>query len=319
MTEQGETLTKSLGLAFVAGLLLAAGNVTLHGQMVAPGGSPTIESAVKARPAMWKVQGAHGALYLFGSVHVLKPNVHWETEKVADAFHRSGTVYFEIADIGVDAQKAMMPMIKQLGLDPEHPLSTKLSKEDVTRLDTMLKGMGAVGEAGFEPMQPWLVYLTLSLLPAVKAGYDPTSGVDVVLQKEANTQGKIVKGFETAEQQMHYLADFPQRQQVELLHEALDDLPTSVEKLNETVADWEQGDVEKIAVLEEGELKTKHPDLYQKLLVDRNEKISQTLAGLLKDPTTGTVFVTVGAAHLAGPDSILTMLKKQGFGATREE
>ena len=312
-------MSRRLGLALLAGLLSATGNVEARGQVAVPGGSPTIDPAVKAQPAMWKVQGAHGTLYLFGSVHVLKPNVHWETEKVADAFHQSGTVYFEIADIGADAQKAMMPMIKQLGLDPEHPLSTKISKEDVTRLDTTLKGMGAVGEAGFEPMQPWLVYLTLSLLPAVKAGYDPASGVDVILQKEAATQGKTVKGFETAEQQMHYLADFSQKQQVELLHEALDELPTSVDKLNETVADWERGDVEKITALEEGELKTKHPDLYQKLLVDRNEKISQTLAGLLKDPATGTVFVTVGAAHLAGPDSILAKLRNQGFSATREE
>ncbi len=284
-----------------------------------PGGAPTIDAAVKAQPAMWKVQGTHGTVYLFGSVHVLKPNVHWETDKVAGAFKKSGTAYFEIADIGADAQKAMMPMIQQLGLDPQHPLSTKISKDDVAKLDSSLKAMGAEGEAGFEPMQPWLVYLTLSVLPAVKAGYDPTSGVDVMLQKEAATQGKTVKGFETAEEQMHYLADFPQKQQVELLHEALDELPTSVEKLNETVTDWEKGDVEKITALEDGEMKSKHPDLYQKLLVDRNAKISATLAGLLKDPGTGTVFVTVGAAHLAGPDSIIAMLEKQGFSATREE
>jgi uncharacterized protein YbaP (TraB family) len=39
---------------------------------------------------------------------------------------------------------------------------------------------------------------------------------------------------------------------------------------------------------------------------------------LLKDPATGSVFVAVGAAHLAGPDSVLKMLEKDGWKVVRE-
>ena len=84
------------------------------------------------------------------------------------------------------------------------------------------------------------------------------------------------------------------------------------------VADWTRGDVEKLAALENDDLK-RHPELYDRLLVKRNQGFAHAIAALLKDPTTGTVFVAVGAAHLAGPDSVQKMLEKQGFTIVREE
>jgi len=43
------------------------------------------------------------------------------------------------------------------------------------------------------------------------------------------------------------------------------------------------------------------------------------LAKMLNDPATGTVFAAVGAAHLAGPDSVLKMLGARGITAERVE
>ena len=281
--------------------------------------SSNAAAGVPANPALWKVQGAHGTVYLFGSVHVMKRDVDWETPKVKAAFRASGLLYTEVADVSDDAVKQMQPLIMKLGTDPEHPLSTKISKEDVGLLDAAMKQMGAPGESAVEPMQPWLVYLTLSVLPSIQAGYDPASGIDRVLQDEAKQTGKPVKGFETSEEQMHFIADFPIKDQTALLHETLVDLPKSVGLTNEIVEDWERGDVEKIAATDNSELKTKHPELYQRLLVARNEKIADALVTMLKDPATGTVFVAVGAAHLAGPDGIQKMLEKSGFTSVRVE
>jgi uncharacterized protein YbaP (TraB family) len=53
--------------------------------------------------------------------------------------------------------------------------------------------------------------------------------------------------------------------------------------------------------------------------VKRNERFADALAAVLKDPATGTDFVAIGAAHLAGPDSVLTMLEKRGYRAERVE
>jgi uncharacterized protein YbaP (TraB family) len=272
-----------------------------------------------ATPALWQVQGVHGTVYLYGSVHVMKPDVVWETARVKDALKASDVLYLEIADLDPASAQAMQPMVAQLGMDAEHPLSTKISKADVDLLDAAVKKLGLPGESSFEPMKPWLVYLTLSVLPAVQAGYEPGSGIDQKILAEAQSENKPVKGFETASEQLHYLADFPQAQQVELLHQTLVDLPKSTARVDEMVDDWTRGDVDKIAAVENDEMKVKYPALYAKLLVSRNEHFAGVLDALLKDPATGTVFVTIGAAHLAGPDSVLKMLEKKGFSARRVE
>lgn len=274
---------------------------------------------VDATPAMWKVKGVHGTVYLFGSVHVMKPDVQWETAKVKAALAESGMLYLEIPDVDPEAMKALQPLALQMGMDVEHPLSTKISKEDVALLDTAVKGLGMPGESSFEPLKPWMVYTILSVLPATKAGYAADSGIDAKLAVEAKGQKKPIKGFETAEEQLHFLADMPEAQQVEMLHKTLIDLPKSQTELDEMVADWTRGDVDKIAAMENDEMKVKYPDLYEKLLVKRNQHFAEVLTGMLKDPATGTVFVTIGAAHLAGPDSVTKMLDKGGFSVVRVE
>jgi uncharacterized protein YbaP (TraB family) len=265
---------------------------------------------------MWRVKGAHGTVYLFGSVHVMKPNVVWEDVKVKAALGGSDLLYLEIANI--DDVASAQPIMMQFGIDAAHPLSTKISKDDVALLDAAAKTMGLPGEQAFEVMQPWLVSVTLSTLPMVKAGYNPASGIDVKLLAEAKGEQKQVKGFETMADQMHMVADVPLDEQVKMLHKDLVELDKETAQTNDLVVAWEKGDVEKIGKIDNDELALKYPDEYKRIVVDRNTKWTATLDGLLKDPATGTVFVAVGAAHLAGPDSVLKMLEKDGWKVERE-
>lgn len=309
-----------LGLTFV----LAAGMGVAQTAAPAPakdaGAAPAASAKqTEAVPALWKVKGAHGTVYLFGSVHVMKPSVHWETAKVKDALTGSDTLYLEISGLDEDSIKAAQPEIMALGVDQAHPLSTKITKEDVGLLDDAVKSMGMPGEQAMEPLQPWLAYLTISVVPMVKAGYDPNSGIDKLLESEAKGASKPVKGFETISEQMHYFSDMAQPLQVEMLHQALVDMPKSVTDIDTLVADWSKGDVDGIGKIENDEMKTKTPELYQKLLVERNKRFADTLAGVLKDPATGTVFVAIGAGHLAGPDSVQKMLEAKGYSAERVE
>jgi uncharacterized protein YbaP (TraB family) len=299
-------------------VVLGLGLVGLTGGWLQAQTAPAAK-ITNATPALWKVKGVHGTVYLFGTVHVMRKDLNWETPAITAAFKSSDVMYLEIPGVDEEATKKMQPLVIQLGLDPGHPLSTKISAADVTALDAALKNLGMPGEEAVEPMQPWLVYLTLSVLPAMKAGYDPTSGIDKVLEGQAKAQNKPVKGFETIEQQVHLLADFPQAQQVALLHQEIEDLPKSVAQVDEVTDDWAKGEVEKIGVIDNGELKAKHPELYQKILVDRNKGFADGISTMLKDPATGTVFVAIGAAHFAGGDSVVKMLETRGFTVTRVE
>ena len=152
----------------------------------------------------------------------------------------------------------------------------------------------------------------------LKGGYHPSSGIDMKLLAEAKAEQKPVRGFETMADQVHLLADAPQAQQVELLHKELAELDKATAEMNDLVTAWEHGDVEKIGKMENDELAAKYPADYKRLVVDRNTRWTATLDGLLKDPATGSVFVAVGAAHLAGPDSVIKMLERDGWTVVRE-
>jgi uncharacterized protein YbaP (TraB family) len=80
------------------------------------------------------------------------------------------------------------------------------------------------------------------------------------------------------------------------------------------VDDWTRGDPEALAREMNDELKSS-PEVAKVLLTNRN----RTWAGWIKQRMAmpGTVFVAVGAGHLAGPESVQANLAKLGVKATR--
>ena len=268
-----------------------------------------------AEPALWAAHGANGStVYLLGTVHALRKETVWRSPKIAAAFAASQDLWLEIPDAD-DAAK-MQPMLLKLGLDPAHPLSTKVPAADLPRIDAAAKAVGAPGAAALEPMQPWLVGMTLSLAPLIQAGYDPKSGVDTLLKVDATAAGKPVRGFETAEEQLHYLADMSQADQVAFLESALDDAAQGPAKIDALVTAWAAGDVKGIDRLENEDMIARQPKIYRLLIADRNARFAARLAERLKSP--GVTFVAVGAAHLAGPDSVQSLLEKRGVTVDRQ-
>src|SRR5207302_10234810 len=57
---------------------------------------PESHAAPEAHPALWKVHGARGTAYLFGSIHVLPQNINWRTPKIDAAIRQSNVLVFEI-------------------------------------------------------------------------------------------------------------------------------------------------------------------------------------------------------------------------------
>jgi uncharacterized protein YbaP (TraB family) len=264
-------------------------------------------------PALWKVQGPHATVYLFGTIHVLKPATAWTSPKIDQALKAAGTLYLEIDN--ADDAAAIQPLVLQYGLDPAHPLSTKLAPKERAALAATLASLG-MREPAFEVMRPWMAGLTLSVLPLVKAGYDPQASVEHVLTTAARAQGKPVKGFETAEQQVRYLAELPPAEEVAFLDSAVDDAAKGTGEIDAMVAAWAAGDTGKIAVLMNDDMKTKYPDLYRRLLVERNQRFASQVADLANG--TGVYFVAVGAGHLTGPDSVQSMLAPLKLTAERQ-
>ncbi|HUN47196.1 MAG TPA: TraB/GumN family protein, partial [Stellaceae bacterium] len=260
-----------------------------------------LTTAAGADPGLWVAKGPSATVYLFGTIHLLRKDQVWETPAVAAALARSGELWLEVPDPN-NAQKAHS-LVQQLGFDRAHPLSGKLPPDMVTHLDNAAKSLGiAEGEKAFEPMRPWLVTLALGTAAVVHAGYDPASGVESALLRDASAAGIPVRGFETLDGQMHFFADMKPALQVELLQNTLQELDRGPEQLSSLIDAWLSGDDTAIAKTFVDEVKQPFPALYRTLLVDRNEAWAKTIATMLKG--SGVRFVAVGAAHLAGPDSV---------------
>jgi uncharacterized protein len=268
-----------------------------------------------AHPLLWQAKVGNSTIYLFGTVHLLPNDTNWRFSALDQALSQSKTLYIELTD---DDQASIAPLILRYGLDTEHPLSTQLSQSENDALAKAAQLAGLPGGAQtLQPMKPWLAALTLSVAPLLKAGMDPSQGVDKQLKTQMTAAGKPVYGLETAEQQIQFLANLSSPMQLAFLRDTLRDVDNSTEELRSLVDAWKQGNVAAIAKLENDELKTREPELYQQLIVERNENWAAKIKDMMiRQP--GTVFIAVGAAHLAGPDSVQAQLAKIGVVVRQE-
>ena len=263
-----------------------------------------------AEPAMWMIQDADSTVYLIGTAHLLRHEAQWRSPKLDKALSASSELWLEVPD--PENEAAVLPLMQQYGIDRVTPLSRKLSAAQNAKLAKAAAQYG-VSIANLEPLQPWAVALMFSVLPLQKAGYDPKAGVDLILAHEAQKRGEKIVGFETLEEQVRFLAEFPQPDQIAFLDETLDDVADGLAKTEKLAVAWINGDTATIAALLDTELKRKEPALYQKIIVDRNVRWADKIETLLR--ASGVQLIAVGAAHLVGPDSVQAQLAKRGIKA----
>ena len=287
--------------ARIVAIALATVPLSASAQTPAP---PPAAATVDADPALWVVKDHDTTVYLFGTVHVLKPGLSWFDDAVKKAFDTSDSLVLELV---MADPAAMQATVMKMGMDPGGtPLSQKLPAAD---RDAYLKAVAEIGAplAVMEQLKPWLAATEFSVAPLGKLGYSPENGPETVLTAAAKAANKQVLGIETPEQQFGYLDGLSQEAQIDFLDSAIKDLPTLGKDMDEMVADWSKGRPEALAKIMNDDL-SGQTELKQTLLLDRNAHFASWIAARMKQP--GTVFVAVGAGHLAGAGSVQDDLAK---------
>jgi uncharacterized protein YbaP (TraB family) len=263
-------------------------------------------------PALWAVKDADTTIYLFGTVHVMKPGVDWFKDGVRSAFDRSGELVLEIVE--PDDQQALAATMagKALARDGVK-LSDRLSSEERTRYQGAMVANGLPWQA-FEMFNPWMAGMALSVQPLEKLGYKSELGAEKLLTATAKASGKKIGALETIDQQLGYFAGLPMEQQVKFLNATVDGLPDMDREFARLVQHWQRGEPEKLAA-EMNESLEATPELAQVLLIQRNARWAQWIKQRLTQP--GTVFIAVGAGHLAGKGSVQEQLKALGISSAR--
>ncbi len=269
--------------------------------------------ATPLTPALWVVEDADSRIYLFGTIHMRGAGAPWGGEAAQAALAEAGEVWTEL-EIDPAKDAATGTLLVRFGMDPARRLSEAVDPARAPALSEALRAAG-VPPATADRMRPWFAGLTIAMAPLLQAGYDPSSGVDTQIDAAAETAGKRMRWFETAEEQLSFLAGTSHEVALQMLYEALDEVAQGPQLMQAIEAAWEAGDDARLEEVLIKDVRTRYPELYDTLLKHRNQRWAEVLAREMAG--SGIDFVAVGAAHLLGDDSVQAFLAGKGFHSRR--
>lgn len=283
---------------FVAAALLAASPAAAQAS-AGTSGTPApaaydqpAPARASATPAMFVIGDADTTIYLFGTFHALDGRSEWFADAVGEAFEQSDELVLET-----------------------------LIPKPIANADPLPPPRPAFSNWSVAPSASFLATTRMALRAGRARGMQVDNGADMVLRRAAEAAGKRVGGLETIESQLDMFTHLPLETPNAAPPRAGEPVATSVttmEDLSDAMAEmqaaWKRGD-QSVFVRMLGELRSSSPATYRTLFAARNARWADWVSARMDSP--GTVFVAVGAGHLAGSDSLLVRLAELGIESAR--
>ena len=267
------------------------------------------------RSVVWSVRGEHNTVYLFGSIHVLRPGDVGLPHAAQAAYDDAEQLVMEI-DMDDPAIADPLAMAAQMQRYAQLPAGQSL--ESVLGADYATVA-AHVQEAGldiamFDGFAPWFVGMLILQLEVAKRGFDPAHGIEQQVTDRAVADRKPILGLETPADQFAVLAGLSLPEQKRFLLMTLEETESADARLDELLTAWRTGDTATLARVLSEEF-DEFPELYRPLTEDRNRAWVEQLAGLLDDRD--DYLVVVGALHLVGRNSVVDLLRQRGYRVTQ--
>ncbi len=292
------TLIKRFFAPFAALLALAA---------------PAAARVPQARPALWEVSDADTTVYLFGTIHLLPPNYEWRTPKFDAALANSQELVVETI-VDLQHPDEILAAKRNLGYSAGlPPIEHRVPPAKRALLRSVIAKTG-VPEQYFTSMETWLAAFELLGVRFQEMGLKGEQGPEQALRTEFQAAKKPIGQLETNAEQLSFFDRLPENAQRQLLEGAIEKPKSIDDDFTKMVGSWSRGDVKAIAVSFNRDLSSS-PDLKKALLIQRNANWSRWIEDRMTKP--GSVFVAVGAGHLAGPSSVISMLQRDGHKVRR--
>jgi len=300
-------------------------------------------------PALWLLEDGDTKIYLFGTIHILPRGFRWRSPRFDAAARSADELVMEIA--GFDDPATLTALVGEMGLGKTAPILWRVSPDRREALRQMVEDLGLPIER-LDNLQTWAAAVVLMGVEIVRGmsaaeqhgisgrarpaaprsgeetGEDSDEapdeartmqnmGVEGPLEAEFRASHRPVSGVETATQQMRFFGQLSFADQRHFL-DAIVDAHGSGGGAGSMGSDgdigqneWVRGNVRAMAAVTE-ELPG---PLYDVLLRRRNAAWTDWLIHRLDRP--GILLFAVGAAHLAGRDSVQNMLAARGFRVRR--
>ncbi|MES2494809.1 MAG: TraB/GumN family protein [Pseudomonadota bacterium] len=279
-----------------------------------------IAAPVTAAPALWKFGDADTTIYLFGTIHALPPGYKWQDDRIEQAMAASDTLVIEtlidkdpqaIARLFPPPDPSLPPIVERVPEKSRPAFEAVLKRSG---LDVAMLGRMPTWQASFMLMGAMMKDLGIQRDAGVEGSLMPafTPSPDAAIAADAKP--KTVEALETASEQLALFANLSEADQREMLASFADGEGDAKSDFANILNAWAKGDEAAIAKAFADD-KDLTPHLREVLLRKRNAHWAEWLKARLAKP--GTVFVAVGAGHLAGPLSVQAMLQADGITVER--
>jgi hypothetical protein len=266
-------------------------------------------------PPLWSLSDEDTTVYLFGTIHLMTPEVDWLRGELIDAFRAADLLVLEIDQTKLTLEE-QRSIVEELALLPQDTsLSDLIEEEQMCTLTSILSSLGAPREA-VERWEPWFAALTVTSAVAQQAGFLPRYGVDATLLRRAMEAEKEILGLETAREQFRLFDELSREEAIYFLQEALEERDHIVPMFEKMKEAWLKRDLDTLAglLLESRE---ENPEFFDTVYADRNRAWSKAIVELMERET-GTILVAVGAGHFVGKGSVIEFLEGEGYEVTSE-
>jgi uncharacterized protein YbaP (TraB family) len=283
-------------------------------------GAETPAPATTATPFLWRVEGAAGHGWLYGTMHVSEPRAVRLPAAVEAALSESAALYTEIEG-GLAATTALL----QAGnLPPTTTLPELLPPELHQRMVAYLEAR-QLGMREFDGFQPWLATMMLGQIDAMellRAG----PPLDEFLRRRAAESGVRLGALETVEEQITAIASGSAADQIHLLDVTLtrleEDRRAGRKRLMELYEAWLRGDEPALLLMNKENLDLNDPAQarwWEQLFTLRNQRMAERADRVLREAGNQPIFFALGTLHFLGENSVVELLRARGWSVVRAD
>jgi uncharacterized protein len=269
-------------------------------------------------PALFEIKHhlAKTESYLFGSMHAGLDRFYPLPKTVNECIARCSSLAVEL-----DTKKRYSEATDLFRPHVRLPSGTSLSSViGQNNFNAMARYFNWFAEdiKAKDQFAPWYITLFLSSADDERTPVEERVGVETILMANAREKNKPIIELETVQDQVNAFVQGSLDEQTEHLLMRFEQIQKWDNTANDLIEAWRLGDLNLMESVKSRNFgsATKLASLRKRMFERRDEKMAERLISHMAE-SPGPCFAIVGALHLAGTDSMQSVLERAGASVTR--